>query len=77
MPQGLEHSRSYYEIEAGIGFGLASLHGTPAATHRASARTNLPDLRLAVGGLRLSCGADLGGLPAAPSSCAQRTSQPW
>ena len=46
---------------------LPSLHGTPAATHRACARTNLPDLRFTVGGLRLSCGADLGGLPAAPS----------
>ncbi len=47
--------------------GLPSLHGTPAATHRAGARTNLPDLRFAVSGLWLSCGADLGGLPAAPS----------
>ena len=49
---------------------LSSFHGTAAAIHRACARTNFdirlssveaPDLRLAVGGLQLSCGADHGG----------------
>ena len=37
--------------------GLPSLHGPPAATLPGLAWTNLPDLRLAVGGLRLSSGA--------------------
>ncbi len=37
--------------------GLPSLHGPPTATLPGLAWTNLPDLRLAVGGLRLSSGA--------------------
>jgi len=37
--------------------GLPSLHGTPTATLPGLAWTNLPDLRLAVGGLRLLSGA--------------------
>ena len=63
-----ENEDCTFSIPVTLGLrGLPSLRRTLAATHRACARTNLPDLRFAVGGLRLSCGADLGGYPAAPS----------